>query len=190
MKSSVFSIVSAVVALALLIGAGFALEGPINAADFKAKTNGYRTIVQSAEGFSEIEGFGDKAKEYNAAVADAYRGATVDECFAVLDGAGNTNGYVFRVNSPSGYSGNLTVLLYIKDGAVAGYAPSVMNESQGFGAKCVSAEFIEKMAGVASPDEVDGISGATITTKAIKDIVGTALDFTETYLEGQGAPTE
>ena len=183
MKSTVFTIVSIIIAAALLAGLSVVLQGPIEKAELDYKSQTYLQVWPDAAGFGEIDGIEGKLAEANAQLVQEYNGASVTEALAVLGGDGATAGYVLTASSPNGYGGELSAVLAVQDGKVTGFMPVVMNETPGFGAECSGESYRSGMAGVASPDQVDAISGATITTNAIKELVGAALAFAGGYAE-------
>lgn len=93
---------------------------------------------------------------------------------------GQTDGYIFTVDSPKGYSGPVSFVVGVKaDGTVTGFKVVKHSESQGFGSRVTDPEYTEGMQGVVlsapvqaegeggGPDKVPAMSGATLTTKAM-----------------------
>ena len=79
----------------------------------------------------------------------------------------------------------ITVALGIDmDGVITGFKPLQHGETVGFGAKCEEDSFRAQFPGLTSENEIDGISGATFSTNAIKEAVGTGLYFVNNYLLG------
>ncbi|MEG1879410.1 MAG: FMN-binding protein [Pseudoflavonifractor sp.] len=58
---------------------------------------------------------------------------------------------------------------------ILGITVDAMNETPDFGTKCGEPAFTDLFAGITSADEVDGISGATVTSDAVKTAVNAAI---------------
>lgn len=98
-------------------------------------------------------------------------------------------GYTFKV-LPKGYGGTMTVLVGISvEGEITGLKVVSHSETPGLGAKATEASFQNQFAGMSasSPltviksgtpgdNEVQSITGSTITTQAVTDGVNAALD--------------
>lgn len=93
---------------------------------------------------------------------------------------GETVGYIFNVNSPSGYDGPVNYVVGVdKDGTVLGFQVIAQTETSGFGAQVAEPEYAERVvdgtviSGEITADEQPGegvipaISGATKTTNAM-----------------------
>ena len=142
---------------------------PIARAEQAQKAAAYQQVYETAASFDKCL---DAAalQAFNAARTD---GSSVEEILAAKDAAGETLGYVLTAISTKGYGGEIKLALGIdKTGAVVGYAVL----SPGFGANCENADVRQQFIGIHSADEVDGISGATYTTKALKQETAAALE--------------
>lgn len=96
-------------------------------------------------------------------------------------------GHVYQVSSKGGYGGAIEFIVGIKDGKTIGYSTLSHSEAPGFGAEITEPEFAEGVKDVVttgnvgystSPDEneIQAISGATITTKCITNGINAAAD--------------
>jgi fumarate reductase flavoprotein subunit len=72
-----------------------------------------------------------------------------------------------------GFGGDVTVTVTLKDGAISDLVAEGPNETAGIGSKAI--EELPKLIIKANSADVDGISGATITSNAIKTAVRAAL---------------
>ncbi len=100
---------------------------------------------------------------------------------------GKTIGYVFNTQT-NGYGGPVVVLTAMKaDGSIAGAQILEMQETAGLGMNASKPEFIDQYKGKKSKlhvvkdgaskdDEIQAISAATITSKAVTKSVNTAMD--------------
>lgn len=111
----------------------------------------------------------------------------IDELNIAKDSSGNTIGYVYTVRTSEGYGGDIVFTMGIKnDGTVNGIAILSSSETAGLGMeadKVLKPQFANKQVskfvytktGAVEINEVDAISGATITTNAITNGVNAAL---------------
>lgn len=108
-------------------------------------------------------------------------------------------GYVVESMSTQGYGGNIVLYVGVStEGQVGGVSILEISETAGlgmeapnvlvpqFGGKTVD-KFTYTKTGSKSESEVDAISGATITTKAVVNAVNGALQTTKNLLQGGGA---
>ncbi len=96
---------------------------------------------------------------------------------------GNDAGFVFTV-VVKGYGGKVETMIGVDgSGAVTGVKVTEHGETPGLGAKATVAGYLEQYKGM-TVSEPDLISGATITSTAIKNAVQTALDAYGASTEG------
>ncbi len=144
---------------------------PIALAEQAAKAAAYQQVYETATGFVAVEGADAVVKEFNAGAS-----AQVEEVLAATDAAGNRLGYVLSV-SARGYGGPVRLALGVdRTGRVVGYAVLAHAESPGFGANCENEDVKQQFIGIMSADAVDGITGATITSDALRADTQAALD--------------
>jgi RnfABCDGE-type electron transport complex G subunit len=107
------------------------------------------------------------------------------------DDSGNVAGYVISVTSSDGFDGNITLSAGISaDGTLNGISFTELNETAGMGMRCDEAEFkdqfngvnvekftLNKAGGSTADDEIDSVSGASISSGAVVNAVNAALDF-------------
>lgn len=106
---------------------------------------------------------------------------------------GETVGLIFTVES-KGYGGNISVMTAIKtDGTVAAVQiVSADNETVGLGKNVTKEAFYNQFTGLSGDitakkfgtankqnNEIDAVTGATISSKAVTDAVNTALEYAE-----------
>lgn len=93
-----------------------------------------------------------------------------------------TSKFIERVVTASGYAGEFKVIVRLDEkGRIAEVVIPAewFNETEGFGSRCRERDFLEKFVGLASADEVkavDAVSGATVTSEAVKKAVIQALN--------------
>lgn len=130
-------------------------------------------------------------EEYSSAV-------TVDEACLVRDEAGGLIGYIITVTDKLGYGGAIQMVFgYALDGTIKGMEFLKIGETAGFGLEAeknpewrkqffgVSVpEFKVTKTGAAANGEIDALSGATITSKAVTGGINGGLKFAR-YLSEQ-----
>jgi len=158
----------------------------------QAKLDAYKAVFSDAIDFKEDESLNQLIPEAPAKVFEAkgLSNIVIDEIRVATDGSGNKLGYVVMVTTGEGYGGAITVLVgYTMDGTVNGIEILTINETAGLGAKAAEksfkdqyankkvSEFIYTKTGAASENEIDAISGATITTSAVTGAVNAGIAF-------------
>ena len=115
--------------------------------------------------------------------------------FDGLSDGGETVGYVFQT-SAKGYGGDIVVMVGIKsDGTVAGVNILSISETAGLGMNAKNADFLNQFLGKSgtigvmkngsSDTEIQALTGATITSKAMASAVNQALALYETVGGGE-----
>lgn len=126
------------------------------------------------------------------------QGETFDElqkdvAYKGVDAGGNTVGYVV-VTSAAGYGGQVKVMTGIDaSGSVTGVVILEHSETPGLGAKSTSSDFRDQFIGMAAEGtvqvkkdggNVDAISGATITSRAVSKAITEAFEIYNSVKEG------
>ncbi len=121
----------------------------------------------------------------------------VEEAYIAYDKNGEKLGYCFKV-MPSGFGGAITLMVGVDTkGSVCGVKITEMAETPGLGAKASEEKWLGKFIGKVSginivkggkigKNDVDAISGATITSKAVAKGVNDALSAAEELIEKEG----
>lgn len=194
MKDALILFVITLVAGACLGGVYEATKAPIAAANLAAKEAAYRTVLPDAVSF-EADDMTEVIASANAEVSGlGYGNVTVDEAAIALDGSGTPMGYVVTTTSKDGYGGAITVSVgVLADGTVNGIAFLTLAETAGLGmnadtdwknqyaGKNVDAFSVTKN-GASAENEINAISGATITSNAVTGAVNTAVYFAKNCL--------
>lgn len=183
----------------LLLGIVYEVtKGPIAEAQEAAKQEAYRQVLPDAESFEPVT---VDANEAEAAVAQATIGgdsvnAVIDEAAIAMSGSEEI-GYVVTVTDKEGYGGNIKISVGIlSDGTVNGVSILSISETAGLGMNATKPEFYGQFSGkqaaqfevtkggAASDSEIDALSGATITSKAVTGGVNAALAYYQNVLGG------
>ena len=194
----------ALILFAITLIAGFALGfvheitlPAIEAQNLQAKMEAYQTVFPEASEFKEDETLTLKTGEAAKVLEPkGYTNISIDEALIATDEAGNKLGYVVVVTTQEGYGGAITLSLgYAEDGTVKGIEILSMNEKSVLGAKPSTKEFKQQFAdkkvtefaytktGAKNENEIDALSGATITTRAVTNAVNSGLCFITDLVE-------
>lgn len=162
---------------------------PIAAANEQAQQDAYRAVFPDADSFTDLPGFSVEAAT-QAAVESGFPDDTIENCVQAVDADGNLLGYVINSTDPNSYGGDVTLSLGVRvDGTVNGYSITEINDTAGLGMKAKEEAFssqyenkqVEKFVvtktGAASEEEIDAISGATITSDAVTNAVNAGLGY-------------
>ena len=144
----------------------------------------------TAKKIAELENENSKKNMQSLVSADDFEKCSDGgiEYYTAING-GDTAAYIFT-ESAKGYGGDVSVITAVKpDGTVAGVAIlDVSNETPGLGQNAAKESFYSQYAGLkkgvsllkngakAENNEVDAVTGATITSTAVTRAVNTALD--------------
>lgn len=163
---------------------------PIALAEQAAKEAAYRQVLPAAADF-ESDDLTELLAQANTDIAGKGFGkVTVDECVTGVDAGGGAVGHVVTATSKDGYGGAITISVGIDaDGAVTGIAFLIINETAGLGMNARKPEwssqytgknveaFTVTKSGAAAAQEINAISGATITSDAVTGAVNAAVYF-------------
>ena len=165
---------------------------PIDNAAEEAKQVAYQKVFEGAD--IEV-----KQDDKLTAAAEAFisetNNAVIQEAVIVCDKSSNELGKAF-IASGKGYGGDVTISVGIgTDGVITGIDIISMNETAGLGANCTRPEFKEQFkgksgeiavvkSGASQENEIDALSGATITSKAVTSAVNACLEFASAFGEG------
>lgn len=142
----------------------------------KAQFDAMHEVIPGATAFTSIE----FKKEENSSVTDVYE---------------SDAGFAVKV-APNGYGGPISMIVGVDDDLkVAGVKIISQSETAGLGAKCTESEFQMQFRGKteniavskngAKDNEIDAISSATVTSKAVTKGVNDALAVIKTVKEAE-----
>ena len=167
----------------------------ISAREEADKKAAYLEVFTDAKDFNALD---DVMNDINRAVLDAagYDQESIDEVLEAVDDSNNVLGYVFAVTTKEGYGGDIKFTVGIRnDGTVNGVSILSINETAGLGMNAEKVlkpqfagkqvgQFVYTKTGATSDNEIDAISGATITTNAFTNGVNCALTYFNEVLGG------
>lgn len=184
----------ALILFAITLVAGFGLGAvheitlePIAAAEAEAQQEAYETVFEDADSFVELPGF--SAEDAAAVLAEnGYEEDSIESCVQAVDADGSLLGYVINATDPNSYGGDVTLSLGVRvDGTVNGYSLTEINDTAGLGMKAKEEAFYSQFedkqveafvvtkTGATSDEEIDAISGATISSTAVTNAVNAGL---------------
>ena len=193
-----FRIPKPVIALTLIAAiAGVALSGvysmtkdTIEEQKLLAEAASYKEVCPDADHFESSDAAKAKLEELAGANWGSDYGATrINEAFVGRDAAGNLAGYALSVSS-KGFGGDVTMALGLTpDGAVNKISFTELNETAGLGMRANEDSFRDQFIGrtgsvTYGEDGVEAMSGATVTSTAVRNCVNAGLNFFETVLKG------
>ena len=188
----------------LILGFVFQItKEPIALAEEKAAKKAYSEVFPSALEVELTEELPlDSLSGDSAWLEAGYEGVSVENVLRALDKDGTLLGYVLTMTSHEGYGGDITFTVGIaNDGTLNGISILNISETAGLGMKAEEvlvpqfsnkkvSVFTYTKSGAVSDDQIDAISGATITTKAVTKAVNGGLFFFQTQLGGGGDETK
>ncbi len=188
--------VIALVAGLALSGAYSMTKDTIDEQRARAAWAAYQKVVPGSVDFEAVpEAEAVKGQLYGT----EYGRVTLNEAVEGRDEAGNLTGYAIAVTSAEGYDGNIGVSVGISpEGVVNSISFTELHETPGKGMLCADPEFVDQFADRSSDglklvtkaggadDEVNAVSGATITSKAVVNAVNAALDFYRNVIVKKG----
>lgn len=156
-------------------------KDPIRIQQEKAIQEACQAVFPDIEGISEFRDIGYVPEESLAAGLGA-DGVEIGTVYSAMSGE-VFNGYVVEVISSEGYSGDIVLYVGVSaDGVVNGVSILELSESPGLGMEAPKVlapqfagretdSFVYTKTGASAENEVDAITGATITTSAVVSAV-------------------
>lgn len=192
----------AVILFAITLVAGVLLGGvyqitkdPIAVQVEKAKVAACNDVFAEASSFDEYSDFDTISA--NEMISDMYPLEIIDDALVAKDSAGNVLGYVLTVTTREGYGGDIQFMMGVtNDGVLNGISLLAISETAGLGMQAEDVlvpQFADKQVtsfaytkdGAKSDNEIDAISGATITTNAVTNGVNAGMYYFYNGLGGK-----
>lgn len=174
------------------------------------KSNAYKAVFEDYDGFKDIDMtdavFEEIAIDSISGLTEALNEAGYSSTVVAVDGVvqyisgANTYGYVVTVTAKEGYGGDIQFTVgFDMNGTVTGVSMLAISETAGLGMKAKEAEFLNQYVGksggsfvvdkdnsTGAANEIDAISGATVTTRAVTKGVNAAYITVTKILNGGG----
>ena len=181
--------------IGVILGAVYGItKAPIDKANEEAKKEAYQAVFADADSFNQKDYDADEA---NKMVSDAGYDDTINDVEEAVDASGNVLGYVITVTAKDGSQGSITFSVGIQnDGTVNGYSITDISETPGLGMKAQEEEFygqfenkkVDSFTVVkqtpSSDDQIEAITGSTITSKAMANGCNAAILYFQNALGG------
>ncbi len=160
-----------------------------------AKVAAYKEVFATASDFELVTDTAMDAAR-NKFDANGFEADSIDEVMKAVGTNGEDLGYAFTITTSEGYGGDITFTMGVsKDGTVNGISILSISETAGLGMeadKVLKPQFSNKnvesfvytKTGATGDNEIDAISGATITTNAVTNAVNSGLYYFNEYLGG------
>ena len=176
--------------------AGVALGGvyeitkdPIAKQEAQAKAEAYEQVFPDAAAFEAVEMDDTLTKTIRDQLdQEGYKAQSIEEVMRAEDQSGETLGYAFTVVTSEGYGGDIQFSMGVQnDGTLNGISILSIGETAGLGMNADTPAFkdqfvgkqVEKLQytknGATQDDEINAISGATVTTNAMTNGVNAGL---------------
>ena len=181
--------------IGVILGAVYGItKAPIDKANEEAKKEAYQAVFADADNFNQKDFDADEA---NKIVSDAGYDDTINDVEEAVDASGNVLGYVITVTAKDGSQGSITFSVGIQnDGTVNGYSITDISETPGLGMKAKDEEFYSQFENKkvdaftvvkqtpSSDDQIEAITGSTITSKAMANGCNAAILYFQNALGG------
>ena len=196
-KDYVAAAKDALVLIIITLIAGLCLGGvyeltkePIAHQKELAVTESCKAVFPDEEGFTPVTNFvlSDTTVSEGLALQLKQNGVTVGNIYTAMAADGTVAGYAIEMTSAEGYGGDIRIMCGItSEGVLRGISILEIGETAGLGMRAESvivpqihnldvAEITYTKTGKTSTDEIDAISGATITTRAFVNMINGALE--------------
>ena len=162
---------------------------PIEKAEEKAKQEAYKEVFPDADNIVTIDEETLDYKQVNDLIQSfGFTHDTIDEISYAVDADKNLIGFIVVVTNDNGYGGDIQMVVGMRtDTTITGLAFLALDESPGLGMEAdkdkFKSQFIGKhetryeysKTGAVVENQIDAISGATITTSAVTDGINAAV---------------
>ena len=182
------------VVLGLILGVVYGITKPsIDQVNYEKTQAAYKQVFADAASFEEYSDFDAAA----ALMAEQGYSDQIDSVNTALDASGNVIGYVMTVTAKDASQATITFSVGIQnDGTVNGYSITDIAETPGLGMKAQEEAFYSQFEGknvssftvvksaTTADNEIESISGATITSKAMANGVNACIAYFQNVLGG------
>lgn len=194
MKNKIIKDALALTLITLVAGAALGgvyeiTKDPIAKQEAQAKAEAYEQVFTDAAAFEEVEMDDTLIQTIRDQLdQEGYKAQSIEEVMRAEDQSGETLGYAFTVVTSEGYGGDIQFSMGVQnDGTLNGISILSIGETAGLGMNADTPAFkdqfvgkqVEKLQytknGATQDDEINAISGATVTTNAMTNGVNAGL---------------
>lgn len=168
---------------------------PIRKQQEANQAHAYQEVFKEAKTFVIVDELMDVAESVDLiAMNSKFKGVRINEVNQALDGAGELLGYIVKVSNANSYNEPIVLTVGLDlEGTVTGVEILKINETAGLGMKAASPDFTGQFvnktviqfeatqSGASADNQINAISGATITTDAVVNAVNAAITFVTEY---------
>lgn len=172
----------------LLLGLVYGItKEPIAKQQEKTQMEAYQEVFPDAESFEDYIDAGDETMR-SVLDENGFEAQEIDKMVKAIGADGSQLGFVVTVTTSEGYGGDIQFTMGVSDdGTLNGISILSISETPGLGMKADTDEFKSQFVGknaevlrysktgAAADDEIDALSGATITTNAMTNGVNAGL---------------
>ena len=171
-------------------------KDPIAKQQEMAKQEAYKSVFEDADSFEVCVEEGDEELAAYL-VENGFEAQTINEVMEAKDASGETLGYAINLTTSEGYGGDITFSMGVReDGTLNGISILTIGETAGLGMNATKDEFKNQFqdkqaeafevtkTGAAADNQINAISGATITSNAVTKGVNFGLCAFEYVKEG------
>ena len=166
-------------------------KAPIEQQQAEKKLEANQAVFTDASTFVIDDELMEIAKNTDLEAMNAeYKGVTIEEVSKAFDSYNEAIGYNITVKTTNSYKDYITMVIgYSKDKKINGIELLTITETAGLGMKADTPDFINQYidkkveqftvtkTGATTEDQIDAISGATITTKAVTYAINAGIAF-------------
>lgn len=159
-----------------------------------------QAVFLEAKSFEEDTALMDKAANTDLTTLNKdYKGIKIDKINKAFDSNGTLLGYNVTVTTKQSYKDYITLVVgYSLEGTIKGIELMLINETAGLGMNAKKPDFINQFlnkkvsqfvvtkTGATSEDQIDALSGATITSRAVTNAVNAGIGFINKFASGLG----
>ena len=175
----------------LLLGVAYQItKGPIAERQAREKKEAYQSVFSEAQSFEEDDAINGYVEDSESILeAAGISGVTVTECLKAVDGSGTLLGYVMTLDF-AGSQGEITMAYgEAVDGTTMGIDILTSSETAKLGALADEPEFKDQFQTKTDEfvlnDNIDQISGATITSNAVVNAANGGMAFAAYCAKGE-----
>ncbi len=184
------------IVLGLLLGVVYGItKDPIEKVNYEKTQSAYKQVFEDADSFVDYDSFDADAAE--ALMSENGYSDEIESVVEAQDASGSTLGYVLTVTAKDASQSTITFSVGIQnDGTVNGYSITSIAETPGLGMKAQEEAFYGQFEGKnvdsftvvksapTADNEIEAISGSTITSKAMANGVNACICYFQNVLQG------
>ncbi len=160
--------------------------------DMAANQASYEEVCPDAASFAYDDNLSGKIDEIGGEIyAEEYGRSYVDDAVVGYASDGSIAGYVICVTNKEGFDGEISLSVgFTPEGILTGIAFTTLTETAGMGMRADEDEFKDQFKGIsaqnlildktgsaAAENEINSVSGASVTSSAVVNAVNTAIAF-------------